>query len=46
MIDATAHLKVGSPCIDTGTPTEAPPKDFEGDVRPKGPAFDIGPDEH
>jgi Putative metal-binding motif len=46
MVDATLHLMAGSPCIDTGVATEAPTTDFEGDARPKGAGFDIGPDEH
>jgi len=39
------HLGVGSPCIDAGTATGAPPTDFDGDARPAGAAVDIGPDE-
>jgi hypothetical protein len=39
------HLLPGSPAIDTGSATLAPPTDFEGDVRPFGAGFDIGPDE-
>ncbi len=42
---ATRHLMPGSPCINAGTATEAPPVDFEGDARPAGAAVDIGPDE-
>ena len=39
------HLQVGSPCIGAGTPTGAPPIDFEG--TPRDPAApDIGADEH
>jgi hypothetical protein len=45
LLDATWHLGPMSPCIDQGTMTEAPPTDFEGDVRPQGLAVDIGPDE-
>jgi hypothetical protein len=45
LADATWHLSAGSPCIDTGTATDAPAADFEGEARPKGAAHDIGPDE-
>ncbi len=45
MISATYHLFDGSPCIDTGTTTEAPGDDFESDGRPSGDGVDIGPDE-
>jgi hypothetical protein len=45
MIDASWHLLSGSPCIDAGTPTEAPMLDFEGDSRPLGANVDIGADE-
>jgi hypothetical protein len=34
-----------SPCYDTGTAAGAPPKDMDGETRPKGGAVDIGPDE-
>jgi hypothetical protein len=45
LLDATSHLQAGSPCIDKGTATEAPPKDLDGENRPKGAAVDIGADE-
>jgi Putative metal-binding motif len=45
MLDATWHLVAGSPCIDTGSATEAPTTDFEGEARPAGGATDIGHDE-
>lgn len=45
LVDATFHLTALSPCVDTGTATEAPAVDFEGDLRPQGTAIDIGPDE-
>lgn len=41
----TRHLMPNSPCIDSGTANEAPADDFEGDSRPQGGSFDIGPDE-
>jgi len=44
-LDSTLHLIKGSPCIDKGTSSEAPPRDFEGDSRPLGAAVDIGHDE-
>lgn len=43
--DADLHLLPGSPCIDRGTSTEAPAWDRDGDARPRGAGFDIGPDE-
>ena len=39
------HLKAGSPCIDKSTNNEAPSKDMDGQSRPMGSGFDIGPDE-
>jgi hypothetical protein len=45
LADATWHLSTGSPCIDTGTATDAPAGDLDGEARPKGAAHDIGPDE-
>ncbi len=39
------HLKAGAPAIDAGTPTDAPPTDFEGDLRPAGDGYDLGADE-
>lgn len=36
------HLQNGSPCIDTGTATDAPNYDFEGTSRPQGAGYDIG----
>ena len=38
-------LSSGSPCRDAGLLTGAPLLDFEGDMRPEGPACDIGRDE-
>jgi uncharacterized repeat protein (TIGR01451 family) len=46
------HLQGSSPCIDTGTSSDAPPTDFEGGSRPldgngDGSAqYDIGADEY
>ena len=40
------HLLAGSPCIDTGDPSNYPPTDFEGDARPMGLSPDIGADEY
>jgi hypothetical protein len=45
LLDGTAHLGSGSPCIDAGVATEAPAMDFEGDDRPLGGAVDVGADE-
>jgi len=45
MLDATWHLSPSSGCVDTGTATEAPSKDRDGDNRPKNNLFDIGADE-
>lgn len=47
MVDAANkyHLKSGSPCISKSTNNEAPPKDMDGQARPMGGGFDIGPDE-
>jgi len=39
------HLRAGSPLIDAGTCTGAPPLDFDGDPRPSGATCDIGADE-
>ncbi len=36
------HLLVGSPAIDTGTATDAPNTDFDGNWRPQGAEYDIG----
>lgn len=40
------HLQPGSPGIDAGTSIGAPPIDLDNTVRPKGPAYDIGPYEY
>jgi len=45
LYDGANKLQSGSPCRDTGIAAGAPAQDFEGDTRPKGPAFDIGHDE-
>lgn len=46
-VDATYHLKAGSPCIDAGTRSgnETPTRDIDGDNRPAGQEVDIGADE-
>lgn len=44
-LDASWHISDTSPCLDTGTDTDAPATDFEGDARPAGKAIDIGHDE-
>jgi len=36
------HLQLGSPCIDTGTPTGAPSDDLDGNPRPSGLEHDMG----
>jgi hypothetical protein len=43
--DATGdyHLQSGSPAIDAGTATDAPATDFDGNPRPQGAGYDIGP---
>jgi len=40
------HLRSTSPCINQGDPVNYPPIDFEGQVRPRGAAPDIGADEY
>jgi hypothetical protein len=44
-LDGTWHLMPGSPCVDMGTMTEAPPQDFDFEDRPIGAGIDIGADE-
>jgi hypothetical protein len=39
------HLQSNSLLIDVGAPEGAPDHDFEGDSRPQGQGYDIGPDE-
>jgi len=36
------HLAKGSPCIDTGTSTDAPVTDIAGTSRPQGQGYDMG----
>jgi len=36
------HLTAGSPCIDKGTSSGAPPDDIEGTPRPQGGGVDMG----
>ena len=37
------HLAAGSPAINAGTSTAAPDHDIDGQARPQGSGFDIGP---
>ncbi|MFC1559722.1 choice-of-anchor Q domain-containing protein [Candidatus Margulisiibacteriota bacterium] len=37
------HIAGGSPCIDTATSEGAPSEDMEGNVRPRGFGYDMGP---
>lgn len=39
------HLDPASPCRNKGTDLDAPVTDIDGDGRPQGEGFDIGPDE-
>ncbi len=36
------HLREGSPCIDSGTATDAPHDDYDGYARPAGGGYDMG----
>ena len=40
------HLKSTSPAIDAGTSVGAPSTDFDGNPRPQGKGYDIGPYEY
>lgn len=40
------HLQANSPAIDAGTSIGAPSIDFDGNPRPQGKGFDIGPYEY
>ncbi len=44
-LDMMMKLMTGSAAIDAGAATGAPTTDFEGEMRPKGAAHDIGADE-
>jgi uncharacterized repeat protein (TIGR01451 family) len=44
-VNGNFHITSTSPCINKGDPVNYPPTDFEGDLRPHGPAPDIGVDE-
>ncbi|MCP4711916.1 MAG: BACON domain-containing protein, partial [Planctomycetes bacterium] len=39
---ADFHLKENSPAIDTGSSTNAPSDDYDGNSRPRGSGYDIG----
>lgn len=39
-------LASNSACVNAGTDAGAPPRDFQGDIRPSGGRFDIGMDEY
>lgn len=39
------HLNPGSPCIHAGDNVQAPPDDFDGELRPFGNYTDVGADE-
>jgi hypothetical protein len=45
LIGGDLRLGAGSPAIDTGTSTDAPVTDFEGQARPQGAGYDMGADE-
>lgn len=44
LLDGDYHLRSMSPCVDQGGPS-GPSRDFDGEPRPRGIAFDIGADE-
>jgi hypothetical protein len=44
-LDGTAHIGTGSCCVDAGESTNAPETDRDGQPRPMGLGFDVGPDE-
>ena len=44
MLDASWHLMAASPCVGSGTLTEAPPTDLDGDAR--APNMDISADQY
>ena len=41
-LDDNFHLSQSSPCVDSGTPTNAPNHDLAGDSRPQGNGYDRG----
>ncbi len=40
------HLRANSPCINSGTSTDAVSPDIDGDTRPQGGGYDMGADEY
>ena len=40
--DDDLHLSASSPCIDTGTSSDAPADDLDGNARPEGLGYDMG----
>ncbi len=45
MLQDDYHLRIDSPCVDTGTPEGAPDHDLDDEPRPHGAGYDIGCDE-
>jgi hypothetical protein len=45
LLDASSHLLPGSPCINAGVFSEAPPIDIDSEARPINVLFDVGADE-
>ncbi len=40
------HLRANSPCINSGTSSDAVSPDIDGDTRPQGGGYDMGADEY
>lgn len=45
LVGGNYSLRYGSPCLDAGTTLTDVVRDYDGDPRPLGPAYDIGADE-